>query len=167
MSRHFPIVTFLENPVIIRTLNHLRTKQFPLQRSHMFFQLPKAVIFKKRFHLTGVLMLLPLLTVEGLSNETVEHWAYSALESVSPPAVKDSVWLENPIDAFIFKSIEDKLLPPAPILTLRRGVRFLNPTVRAYRLGFSHAYRSMSLAFSSLRLSPQKPRQPINASATC
>ena len=43
-----------------------------------------------------------------------EHWAFQPRQSPSPPAVADSDWVRNPIDAFILARLEANGLAPAP-----------------------------------------------------
>ena len=42
-----------------------------------------------------------------------EHWAFIAPVAVTPPQVKNSTWITNPIDAFILKKLENAGLTPA------------------------------------------------------
>jgi uncharacterized protein DUF1553/uncharacterized protein DUF1549/cytochrome c len=43
-----------------------------------------------------------------------KHWAYVKPSVVTPPAVKNSAWLRNPIDNFILAKLEKEGLQPAP-----------------------------------------------------
>ena len=46
--------------------------------------------------------------------EWKEHWAYSAPGRLSPPAVKNSGWVRNPVDAFVLARLEKENLEPSP-----------------------------------------------------
>jgi len=59
--------------------------------------------------------------------EQRQHWSFLPPERPEPPAVADAARVRNPIDAFIFKAIEDARLAPAAEadrVTLIRRVRF-------------------------------------------
>jgi mono/diheme cytochrome c family protein len=54
-------------------------------------------------------------------------WSFQPRKVADPPAVQNSVWVKNPIDAFILAKLETKNLAPAPPaakLTLLRRVTF-------------------------------------------
>jgi Protein of unknown function (DUF1553)/Protein of unknown function (DUF1549)/Concanavalin A-like lectin/glucanases superfamily/Planctomycete cytochrome C len=56
-----------------------------------------------------------------------KHWAFLAPEAVTPPAVKESKWVRNPIDRFILARLEKEGLRPNPEAdraTLLRRVTF-------------------------------------------
>ena len=42
------------------------------------------------------------------------HWSFVAPKRAEPPAVKDAVWVRNPIDAFILARLEQEGLRPSP-----------------------------------------------------
>jgi mono/diheme cytochrome c family protein len=55
------------------------------------------------------------------------HWAYQPLTSPRVPAVKDTAWAHNPIDAFVLAKLESQGMtpsPPADRRTLIRRVTF-------------------------------------------
>ncbi|WP_339910687.1 PSD1 and planctomycete cytochrome C domain-containing protein [Symmachiella dynata] len=43
-----------------------------------------------------------------------KHWAFQPIQHPQPPAVKNSEWVRNPIDAFILARLEKNGLNPAP-----------------------------------------------------
>jgi hypothetical protein len=43
-----------------------------------------------------------------------KHWAFQPVKPVSPPSVKDSSWVRNPIDAFILTGLEQRGWTPSP-----------------------------------------------------
>ena len=45
--------------------------------------------------------------------EWKNHWAFEPLRPQTPPAVRDSAWVKNPIDAFILAPLEAHQLAPA------------------------------------------------------
>ncbi len=56
-----------------------------------------------------------------------KHWAFRPVQAPPVPAVKDAVWVRNPIDAFILAKLEAENLKPAPSAdksTLLRRVYF-------------------------------------------
>ncbi len=55
------------------------------------------------------------------------HWAFRKPVRTAPPAVQNSAWVRNPIDAFVLARLEKEGLQPAPALdraTLLRRVTF-------------------------------------------
>ena len=51
---------------------------------------------------------------ETFSQEQREHWAYQPVKRVTPPAVKETGWVRNPIDRFILAEIEKLEMVHAP-----------------------------------------------------
>ena len=47
------------------------------------------------------------------SNSETGYWAYQPVELPALPAVKNSDWIKNPIDAFILSRLEKANLSPA------------------------------------------------------
>ena len=59
----------------------------------------------------------------GITEKDRSWWAYKPLEKPAVPAVKDSKWVKNPIDAFVLSRLEKKglkMAPPASKATLIR-----------------------------------------------
>ena len=54
------------------------------------------------------------------------HWAYIAVRRPVPPAVKDTAWIENPIDQFVLAQLEDSKLTPSPDADRRTLARRLS-----------------------------------------
>src|SRR5262249_31720276 len=50
-------------------------------------------------------------------------WPFQQPKGFEPPAVKQTAWLRNPIDAFILKKFEDQNLTPAPAAPRRTVAR--------------------------------------------
>ncbi len=46
--------------------------------------------------------------------EQTRHWAFQPIVNPAPPAVRDSSWVRNPIDAFILARLEHESLKPSP-----------------------------------------------------
>ncbi len=46
--------------------------------------------------------------------EWKKHWAFQPLHQKTPPIIKQTQWVKNPIDAFILAKLESKGLTPAP-----------------------------------------------------
>src|SRR4051812_12460141 len=46
--------------------------------------------------------------------EDREHWAFLPVEEPEVPAVKNSAWVRNPIDAFVLAQLEAQGWTPAP-----------------------------------------------------
>lgn len=64
---------------------------------------------------------------EIFSARQLKHWAYQKFERPPVPTVKNSSWVQNPIDAFILARMEAKNLEPSPRadkLTLIRRAYF-------------------------------------------
>lgn len=57
--------------------------------------------------------------------EWKEHWAFESPTPQTPPAVKDSQWVINPIDAFVLHKLEQNSLSPAPRLQNEALIRRL------------------------------------------
>lgn len=52
-----------------------------------------------------------------------DHWAWQPIRAPRPPAVKDSTWLRNDLDAFILAKLEEKGLKPSPPADRRTLIR--------------------------------------------
>ena len=72
--------------------------------------------------------------------ELRKFWSFQPVRKVAPPAVRDTDWVKNPIDAFILAKLEEKKLKPAPPadkVTLLRRATFdltgLPPTEKEIR----------------------------------
>ncbi len=50
----------------------------------------------------------------GLSATARSHWAFQPVKAVTPPAVKDSAWVKNDVDAFILAKLEKNDMRPNP-----------------------------------------------------
>lgn len=57
--------------------------------------------------------------------EWKEHWSFLPVQSVRPPAIKDSRWARNEIDQFVGARLEQEGLPPAEEASRARLVRRL------------------------------------------
>ena len=55
--------------------------------------------------------------------EDREHWAFQPVVEPEVPAVKDSAWVRNPIDAFVLAELEAQGWKPAPPAEPRRLLR--------------------------------------------
>jgi hypothetical protein len=53
---------------------------------------------------------------EGTPQRTEQntHWAYQPIRRINPPAVKQSAWIRNPIDAFVLAELERRGIAPSP-----------------------------------------------------
>src|SRR5881296_1540148 len=55
----------------------------------------------------------------------LNYWAYQKVQKPALPSVKNRGWVKTPVDAFILKELESKLIKPAPpaekIALLRRA----------------------------------------------
>jgi len=54
------------------------------------------------------------------------HWAYAAPQRKAVPAVKDTAWPRNPVDAFILAELEKEQLQPSPEADRRTLIRRLS-----------------------------------------
>ncbi len=52
-----------------------------------------------------------------------EHWAFQPVKPVTAPAVQDSGWVKNPVDAFILFALEAKAWKPAPPASRAEWIR--------------------------------------------
>lgn len=52
-----------------------------------------------------------------------KHWAFQPVAATQPPAVKDTNWVQSPIDNFILAKLEADGLAPAPIADKRALIR--------------------------------------------
>ena len=57
--------------------------------------------------------------------EWEEHWVYNLPERVDPPAVENTVWIHNPVDAFILGRLEAEGLTPSTEADKRTLIRRL------------------------------------------
>jgi len=60
------------------------------------------------------------------AREENSHWAYQPVAVHKPPAVKNSAWVRNPIDAFVLASLEQKGISPAAEADRRTLIRRLH-----------------------------------------
>ncbi len=77
--------------------------------------------------LTACLLGLSLGHSSSTHSQGVEYWAFRKPVRAALPAVKNSAWIKNPIDAFVLAKLEEKGLqpsPPADKRTLLRRVTF-------------------------------------------
>lgn len=58
-------------------------------------------------------------------DQATATWPYSRLESPAVPAVQNTAWVTNPIDAFILAKLEERGIGPAPEVSPRAGLRRL------------------------------------------
>lgn len=58
-----------------------------------------------------------------VTEEARKHWAYQPVRSPSVPAVKNSKWVQNPVDNFILAKLEEKKLKPSPRADKRTLIR--------------------------------------------
>ncbi len=58
-----------------------------------------------------------------VTEESRKHWAYRSVRSPAPPAIKNSKWVQSPIDQFILAKLESKSLTPSPRADKRTLVR--------------------------------------------
>ncbi len=48
------------------------------------------------------------------ARRTSDHWSFQPVAEVEPPAVKDRLWVRNPIDSFVLARLEAAGLSPSP-----------------------------------------------------
>jgi hypothetical protein len=51
---------------------------------------------------------------ESFGRDELGHWAYQPVKRVSPPNVKGSAWVRNPVDRFVLAGLEEMNWRPAP-----------------------------------------------------
>jgi mono/diheme cytochrome c family protein len=56
----------------------------------------------------------PAVSIAGEKEASKEHWAFKAPVRPALPAVKNSKWVRNPVDAFILAKLEKEKLKPSP-----------------------------------------------------
>jgi hypothetical protein len=75
------------------------------------------------FQRAGLWTLLCLLATGGLiglaragpgdGDKPPSHWSFQPLGRPIPPRTHNAAWLQNPIDAFVLRTLEDQGLEPA------------------------------------------------------
>src|SRR4029453_10696389 len=79
---------------------------------------------------TGLVVLagcVALMAADTFSQRQREFWSFQKIKPQTPPAVKNSKWVRNPIDAFVAARLEAKGIAPAPMAdktTLLRRASF-------------------------------------------
>jgi hypothetical protein len=63
---------------------------------------------------------------EIVARPPTEHWSFQPVRRPPVPAVKDSTWVRNAIDAFVLSKLESQGLQPAPHATPMSLLRRLN-----------------------------------------
>ncbi len=58
-----------------------------------------------------------------VTGEARKHWAYQPVRSPAPPAVKNTKWVQSPIDQFVLARQEPKSLTPSPRADKRTLIR--------------------------------------------
>ena len=59
----------------------------------------------------------------SISAKAANHWAFRALKQPALPAVKDSAWVRQPLDAFVLAKLEANGLRPSPATDRRTLIR--------------------------------------------
>src|SRR5687767_7798358 len=67
----------------------------------------------------GALLLLAVNAVAG----AVEHWSFQSLRPVEPPPLRDSSWVQTPVDRFILGRLNAAGLKPSPPATREQLIR--------------------------------------------
>src|SRR5262249_29431612 len=62
----------------------------------------------------------------GIAEVRARHWAFQPLKPLALPAVKNSRWIQTPVDRFVLAKLEQKNLTPAPAADHRTLLRRLN-----------------------------------------
>jgi len=58
-----------------------------------------------------------------VTDQAKKHWAYQPVRSPAPPAVKNTKWLQSPLDNFILARLESQRLKPSPRADRRTLIR--------------------------------------------
>jgi hypothetical protein len=58
-----------------------------------------------------------------VTDKARQHWAYQPVRSAAPPAVKNSRWVQSPVDNFVLAKLEAKNLKPSPRADKRTLIR--------------------------------------------
>jgi hypothetical protein len=56
----------------------------------------------------------PRAPAQDVARARQEHWAYQALVQPAIPSVKNSKWVQSPVDSFVLAKLEKQRLKPAP-----------------------------------------------------
>lgn len=59
----------------------------------------------------------------SIKPEARQHWSFQPVKPPSIPDVQDSVWVRNPIDAFVLAKLEQKVWKPSPVAEPRAILR--------------------------------------------
>src|SRR5262245_16948025 len=81
----------------------------------------------KRTGLIVVAGCAALMAADTFSQRQREFWSFQKVKPQTPPAVKNSSWVRNPIDNFVLAKLEAKGIAPAPMadkVTLLRRASF-------------------------------------------
>ena len=57
---------------------------------------------------------MPAAVSKGTADDSSKHWSFRALRRPEVPAVKNSAWIQTPIDAFVLAKLEANGLTPSP-----------------------------------------------------
>ncbi|MEZ5327428.1 MAG: DUF1549 and DUF1553 domain-containing protein [Verrucomicrobiales bacterium] len=69
-----------------------------------------------------VASLASLLISPAIAGEAGGHWAFQPLRDAAPPNAQNP-WIQNPVDAFILRRLQDEKLDPSPPATRRDFIR--------------------------------------------
>lgn len=62
-------------------------------------------------------------TQAGVSPDPAQHWAFQPVSNPTPPAVRTTGWVQNPVDQFILARLEAEGLKPSPAADRRTLIR--------------------------------------------
>jgi len=60
---------------------------------------------------------------DEIAKVRARHWAFQPVKKPAPPAVKNSRWLQTPVDNFVLAALEKRSLSPAPVADRRTLIR--------------------------------------------
>ena len=66
----------------------------------------------------------PLLTEVGVAR--AKHWAFKPVQKPALPEVKNSRWVQTPVDSFVLAKLEEKKIKPAAVADRRTLIRRLS-----------------------------------------
>src|SRR5215831_5885557 len=66
-----------------------------------------------------------LLAADPFTKRQRDFWSFQPVKEHTPPVVKNSAWVQNPVDQFVLAKIEAKSIQPGPqadrVTLLRRA----------------------------------------------
>src|SRR5678815_2442435 len=70
-----------------------------------------------------ILLLLQMVAALAAAEPQRDHWSLKPLAHANPPALESATWCRTPVDAFIFKKLQEQSMEPSTAADKRTRIR--------------------------------------------